>query len=79
MGSEAKIFNKSSIHCYVWDAEVWFTPAALQFCKFLLTFNALFFGFMFFLTEGLSSSSGLEEKPGDCIIVLERKLNFNVT
>ena len=79
MGSEAKIFNKSSIHSYVLDARIWFTPAALQFCKFLLIFNALFFGFMFLLTESLSSSSGLEEKPGNCIIVLERKLNFNVT
>ena len=34
---------------------------------------------MFLLTESLSSSSGLKEKPGDFIIALERKLNFNVT
>ena len=34
---------------------------------------------MFLLTETLSSLLGLEEKPGDGIIVLERKLNFNVT
>ena len=37
-----------------------------------------FFGFMFLLTESLSSSSWLEEKSRNCIIVLERKLNFNV-